>query len=98
MSVERTTYPKEYRIECADYVIASGKTVPQAAKELGINRKTLSNWVRNRKAELSGEVPPASGLSDSEKELRAARKLIRELEQENAFLKKASAFFAKNLQ
>ena len=91
-------YTEEYRRECADYALASDKPVSQVAKELGINEKTLSAWVVKRRRELAGEVSVPSSANDTERELKAAQKRIRELEQENAFLKKASAFFAKNLQ
>lgn len=91
-------YTEEYRRECADYTLASDKPVSQVAKELGINQKTLSAWVVKRRRELAGEVPVPSSVNDTERELKAAQRRIRELEQENAFLKKASAFFAKNLQ
>ena len=91
-------YTEEYRCECADYALASEKPVSQVARELGINEKTLSAWVVKRRRELAGEAPKSSSASDAERELKAAKRRIHELEQENAFLKKASAFFAKNLQ
>ena len=91
-------YTDDYRRECADYALASDKPVSQVAEELGINKKTFSAWVNKRRRELAGEAPTPSAASDAERELKAAQKRIRELEQENAFLKKASAFFAKTLQ
>ena len=48
------------------------------------------HWVQRRRQQLDGSAPEA------DPELRAARKRIRELEMENAFLKKAAAFFAKD--
>ena len=84
------TYTDEFRRECADLVIASGKPASQMADELGVNRKTLQHWVQRRRQQLDGSAPEA------DPELRAARKRIRELEMENAFLKKAAAFFAKD--
>ena len=89
---DSSTYTEEFRIETADYVISTGRPITQLAAELGINDKTLQRWVKKRKDQLGGSAP---GKPESE-EMRAARKRIRELEMENEFLKKASAFFAKN--
>ena len=85
-------YTDEYRREAVDYVSNSGKTIKACARELGINDKTLSNWVVTFKKE--GRT--GSSMTPEEKELAAANKRIRELEMENAFLKKAAAFFAKS--
>ena len=37
-------------------------------------------------------------LRDDDNELRKLRQQVKDLQQENEFLKKASAFFAKNLK
>lgn len=86
------TYTPEFRMETADYAISTGRPVVQVAAELGINNKTLQRWVQQRRRQLSGK----SILDAESAELKEARRRILELEQENAFLKKASAFFAKN--
>jgi transposase len=87
-----TTYTDEYRLECADYVISSGRPATEVARELGIHDKTLQRWVRARRDQLDGKASPRPESA----EVRELRKRIRELEQENEFLKKASAFFAAN--
>lgn len=87
-----STYTDEFRMETADYVISTGRPTVHVAEELGLNPKTVGRWVKKRRDELAGNVP---GKAESE-EMKAARKRIRELEMENEFLKKASAFFAKN--
>lgn len=89
---DASTYTPEFRMETADYALSTGKPIVQVASELGINGKTLQRWVQIRRKQLSGE----DALDAESAELRDARKRIKELEQENAFLKKASAFFAKN--
>ena len=85
-----TTYTDEYRLECADYVISSGRPATEVAREIGVHDKTLQRWVKLRRDQLGG-VPPSEPESA---EVRELRKRVRELEMENEFLKKASAFFA----
>jgi transposase len=93
-------YPPEYRVETADYVLSSGKSIRRCAEELGINDKTLSGWVADRKRETgaagTARLKPAGPPRDPE--LDAARKRIRELELENDFLRKAAAYFARGQQ
>lgn len=90
-------YPEQYRKDTADFVLASGKTIKQCAKELGLNDKTLSDWVADRRRELgtggAARLKPAEPKPDPE--LAAARKRIRELELENDFLRRAAAYFAR---
>lgn len=84
-------YTDEFRRETADYIISTGRPVTECCRELGLNPKTVDKWVARRRREISGEPDPKAG----ERELREAQKRIRELEMENAFLKKAAAFFAR---
>ncbi|HJI45463.1 MAG TPA: hypothetical protein OIL77_08630 [Coriobacteriaceae bacterium] len=65
--------------------------IAQACDELGLNAKTVNDWALKRRRELSGEPDPRA----EDRELREAKKRICELKMENAFLKKAAAFFAK---
>lgn len=84
-------YTDEYRRETADYIISTGRPVAHVAPELGINVKTASKWVKDRRDALDGTAPNPGESAET----RALRKRNRELEMENAFLKKAAAFFAK---
>ena len=52
----------------------------------------MNKWVQSRRRELAGGPDPKA----EDRELREAKRRIRELEMENAFLKKAAAFFAKS--
>lgn len=85
-------YTEEFRRETADYMISSGKSIAECCKELGLSDKTVGKWVAKRKRQFAGKTDP----KQEDRELREARKRIHELEQENAFLKKAAAFFAKD--
>ena len=69
------------------------KSIRECAAELGINDKTLNDWVI--KFGRTGKVTQAR--TDEQKEPDEARRRIRELESENESLKKAAAFFARSL-
>lgn len=86
-----TKHTDEFRRETADYVISSGRPITECCRELGLNSKTVNRWVVERRRELSGEPDPKA----EDRELRELRKRVRQLEMENEFLKKASAYFAR---
>ena len=78
---------------------SSGRDVSSVANEYGIHENTLWKWKRqytiNPEAAFHGE-PVLTAQEAQERELQQLRRRIRELEQENDFLKKVSAYFAKN--
>jgi transposase len=85
-------YPAEFRRDTVALVRSSDKTVTQVARELGINRETLRQWVKQDRID-QGE---AEGLASSERqELRRLRREVAELRMEREILKQAAAFFAK---
>ena len=91
-------YTEEYRLEAVEYYRTAHesdpkKSIRECAAELGINDKTLNDWIL--KQAKTGRV--TQERTDGQKELDAAKKRIRELESENEFLKKAAAFFARSL-
>ena len=91
-------YTEEYRLEAVEYYRKAHesdpkKSIRECAAELGINDKTLNDWIL--KQAKTGRV--TQERTDAQKELDAAKKRIRELESENEFLKKAAAFFARSL-
>ena len=94
MASERAKYTEEYRVEAADYAISTGRPVIEVAREIGVEPKTLGNWVGSRRRELADPGAEAAARA-GDAELKAARRRIRELEAENEFLNKASAYFAR---
>jgi len=86
-------YSPEFREESAKMVVEGTRSVAQVARELGVSETTLGNWVRAYREVHAGEEP---ALDVSERaRLRELERRNRELEMENAFLKKAAAYFAR---
>jgi transposase len=85
-------YPAEFRRDAVALVRSSDKTVTQVATELGLNRETLRQWVKQGRID-QGEL---EGLATTEREeLRRLRREVAELRMERDLLVKAAAFFAK---
>ena len=90
--------PKPYPADSRRDVVALARKheapLAQIAKDFGISEATLHNWLK--KADIEDCVSP--GVTEKEAaELREAKKRIRLLEQENEILRRAAAFFAREL-
>jgi transposase len=90
------TITKETKKIVVKLHIQDGRTVASLAAEYGICHATVSNWIRAYREECQ-----TNDAAKSENELmQENRKLRQELAQakkENDFLKKAAAFFAKEI-
>ncbi len=76
--------------------IQDGRTIASLVAEYGISRATASNWIRSYREECQNNDDENSQL-EMMKELRRLLREKAELEKENSFLKKAAAFFAKEI-
>ncbi len=86
-------FSPEFREEAARMVVETSRAIAEVARELEINETSLGNWVRAYREQHAEDEPP---LQVSERaRLRELERLNRELEMENAFLKKAAAYFAR---
>jgi transposase len=93
MSGKYPKYSPEFREEAAKMVVEGFRVIAQVARELGVSETALGNWVRAYREKHAGDEPPLE-LSELAR-LRELERQNRELEMENAFLKKAAAYFAR---
>ena len=75
-------------------VLEQGYSVPEAAKSLGIASNILSRW----KSKIESQPEGKSLSVDEREELKRLRKEVKNLRMEKEILKKASAFFAKEMK
>ena len=85
----RRRFSDEFKSEAVKLVKQSNRSMADLAMELGINAKSIGEWVK--RAEENGQ----SIDEDERAELRRLRKEVNELRMEREILKKATAFFAK---
>ena len=93
MAGKYRTYSPEFKEEAVRLVVDTSRPIADVARELHITETSLGNWVRAYR-EKHAENEPALQVSERAR-LRELERLNRELEIENAFLKKAAAYFAR---
>jgi len=90
---KQATFTLEFNQDAARLVIEKGYTHQQDATIQGVSLSALRRWVR---AERGGGQKAALNLAD-QNELARLRKENERLRMEREILKKAAAFFAKEL-
>ena len=77
--------------------LEEGHSVKSLSEEYNLGSGTLRSWLNKYREECQTN-PETKQQSDVYAENRKPRKQIEELEKENLFLKKAAAFFAKEIE
>ena len=96
MTVKRKNkiYKSEFKEEAVALISEQGYSVSDAADSLGITTKLLYNWKKKIEDKASGKIL----VDDERSELVNLRKENKMLRMEREILKKASAFFAKEMK
>jgi len=93
----KRTYTKEFKVEAVRQVVEGGKSVASVARDLGISANLLHRWQRALEEEAAEKAFPGKGRVSAEgEELRRLRRELADALEENSFLKKAAAYFAKD--
>jgi transposase len=87
-------YPNDFKQEAVALVTQQGYLVVEAATSLNVTDTLLYNWV----AKFKQENEESALSTDERAELIQLRKDKKRLEMEREILKKASAFFAKEMK
>ena len=98
---KRQTFSKEFKLEAVRLLEEGKKPATDIARELGIPRNRLYKWKEQIDHHCENTFPghcrPASPDTQAAEIARLKRELER-TQEENDILKKAAAFFARELQ
>ena len=91
---QRRNYPDDFKKDAVALVNEQGYSIAAAGRSLGVGANLISRWKREQDLQANGE-----GLSQDERaELKRLRRENRELRMEKDILKKASAYFAREMK
>lgn len=95
MGETRQRYNLEFKKQVVEYIQERSKSIPDIAEELNIPVSTLKKWLAVYR-EFPHEPFVGSGhVREEAQQVQQQKQRIRDLEEENAILKKAMHFFSK---
>lgn len=89
-------FDQQFKEEAVRLVLELKRPVAAVARELGIHENTLYKWISQYKKHKENAFPGSGNLRPEDEENRRLRKMVADLQEENAILKKATAIFAKH--
>lgn len=93
----KKTLTAEFKRECAELVIIHGYKHKDAAAAMNVGLSSIQRWVSQYKKEQTGITPKASALTPEQIRIQELEKEVKQLKSDNSLLKKASAFFAMEM-
>ena len=96
---QRTRFSKDFKLEAVRLLELGQKPATQLALELGINRNQLYKWqeqLRKTGTDAAFRGPGRKPL-DEQSEVERLRRELKKVTEERDILKKAAAYFAKEL-
>lgn len=94
MASKLKKYSPELRAEVVKAVLEGDRNYAQVARDFDLVPETVRIWVKRVKEEQFGNTPAARDATARARVAELERR-VRELEEENSFLKKCATFFAK---
>jgi transposase len=101
MGREKKTFSREFKLEAVRLMEEGKKSSAELARELGLRRNQLYKWKEKLDKQGSSAFPGPGRRSvtgTGTEELSRLRQELAKVKEENEILKKAAAFFARELK
>ena len=89
-------FEPEFKKKIVRLHLEEGRTIKSIQEEYGVSKASVSNWVKEFRKECQSNEEAKTDYDYMKENLRL-RKELEEAKKENLFLKKAAAFFAKEI-
>lgn len=92
---QRRTFTPEFKAEVVELCRADDRSIGQVARDLGLHETSIRNWV----AQADIDAGVRDGLTSAERdEIARLRKEVRVLREDRDILRRATAFFAREIR
>ena len=98
MTRKRRTFDAGFKLQVVQMVRDQGLSVGQVCRDMDLVESAVRRWVEQVDAEKTGLPGIGKPLTAEQQRIRQLEAELRQLRQDNDLLKKASAFFARELK
>ena len=98
MTRKRRRFTAEYKHQVARMVLDDGLRVPDVCRDQNLGETAVRRWVDQLEAERGGGPGQGQPLTAEQQRIRELEQENRQLKEDKEILKKASAFFARELK
>lgn len=97
MSKQRRTFDAAFKQQVVQMVLDQGLSVAQVCRDMNLGETAVRRWIAQYRAGGAGGSGAFPPLTAEQQRIRQLEAENRQLRQDNDLLKKASAFFAREL-
>jgi len=98
MIQRRRTFDTSFKLQIVQMIRDQGLSVMQVCRDMNLGETAVRRWVAQFDAEQTGQAGIGKPLTAEQQRIRQLEAENRQLRQDNDLLKKASAFFARELK
>lgn len=98
MTNKRRTFDDSFKLQVVKMIKDQGLTVAQVCRDLSIGETAVRRWIQQYEAEQLGQSGIGKPLTSEQQRIRQLEQENRQLKMDNDVLKKATAFFARELK
>ena len=95
--MERRKFSREFKLEAVNLVRERGVSYAQAARDFDVNINMLRRWANEFGSDPKQAFPDLGQMKPEQLEIDRLRKEVAKLKAERDILKKAAAYFAREV-
>jgi len=98
MAQKRRVFDANFKLTVVQMIKDQGLSVSQVCQDMNLGETAVRRWLKQVEAEQTGQSGIGKPLTAEQQRIRQLEAEVRQLKTDNDILKKASAFFARELR
>lgn len=94
----RRNFDTAFKLQVVQMIRGQGLSVGQVCRDLDLVDSAVRRWLAQHESEQAGQAGQGRPLSPEQRRIRELERENQRLREDNSLLKKASAFFARELK